>query len=57
MARMGNNDWMEPLLRSGALGALAVLNARYPRIRSRVLSIPSFASAWITTEEIGRAHV
>jgi len=44
---------MEPLLRSGALGALAVLNARYPRIRSRALSIPSFASAWITTEAAG----
>lgn len=44
---------MEPVLKSAALGAVAVLNARYPRIRSRALTIPSFASGWITTETAG----
>ncbi|HQF94319.1 MAG TPA: alpha/beta hydrolase [Microthrixaceae bacterium] len=44
---------MEPVLRSAVGGALAILNARKPRIRSRVLTIPSFFSGWITTEAAG----
>ena len=41
------------MLRSAVGGALAIVNARKPRIRSRVLTIPSFFSGWITTEAAG----
>ena len=41
---------MEPVLRSALTGTVAIANARWPRIRSRLLTIPSFAGGWITTE-------
>ena len=44
---------MTPALRSALLGALALLNARRPRIRNRALTVPSFFSGWITTEAAG----
>ena len=44
---------MDSFLRSSLIGGAAVANAKRPRIRSRVLTIPSFFSAWITTEAAG----
>jgi len=44
---------MEPVLRSALGGVVAVANARRPRIRNRVLTVPSFFSGWITTEAAG----
>ncbi|MFN8052441.1 MAG: alpha/beta hydrolase [Acidimicrobiales bacterium] len=44
---------MTSALRSSLLGALALVNARRPRIRNQALTVPSFFAAWITTEAAG----